>query len=254
MRRLLGFSTGALAFGAYDRGLAEIRLHALEAVELSALRQSELEPLIDAIDDLDLSGFQHIAFHAPSEIAVGTERHVVELLQRVAERNWPVIVHPDVIVDYSLWNRLGRALCIENMDKRKPIGRTAAELESLFELLPEASLCFDIGHARQIDSTMTEAYFILSRFHTKLRQVHVSEVNTRSKHDPLSYASILAIRQLADMIPINVPLIIESVIEESQIEAEIERVREAFPDQTPVNSQEALVGNPAGPWLLCQPA
>ena len=253
MRRLLGFSTGALAFGAYNRGLAEVRLHALEAVELSALRQPELEPLINAIDDLDLSGFQHIAFHAPSEITAGTERLVVEMLLRVAERCWPIIVHPDVIVDYSLWSQLGRALCIENMDKRKPIGRTADELESLFERLPEASLCFDIGHARQIDSTMTEAYFILSRFHTKLRQVHVSEVNTRSKHDALSYASILAFRQLADMIPINVPLIIESVIEASQIEAEIERVREAFPVQTLVSSREATTGIPVGPWLQWQP-
>jgi hypothetical protein len=253
MRRLLGFSTGALAFGAYNRGLAEVRLHALEAVELSALRQPELEPLINAIDDLDLSGFQHIAFHAPSEITAGTERLVVEMLLRVAERCWPIIVHPDVIVDYSLWSQLGRALCIENMDKRKPIGRTADELESLFERLPEASLCFDIGHARQIDSTMTEAYFILSRFHTKLRQVHVSEVNTRSKHDALSYASILAFRQLADMIPINVPLIIESVIEASRIEAEIERVREAFPVQTLVSSQEATRGIPVGPWLQWQP-
>src|ERR1039458_1490484 len=115
MRRLLGFSTGALAFGAYNRGLAEVRLHALEAVELSALRQPELEPLINAIDDLDLSGFQHIAFHAPSEITAGTERLVVEMLLRVAERCWPIIVHPDVIVDYSLWSQLGRALCIENM-------------------------------------------------------------------------------------------------------------------------------------------
>ena len=253
MRRLVGFSTGALAFGAYDRGLAEVRLHAIEAVELSALRQPELEPLINAIDDLDLSGFRYIAFHAPSEIAAGTERHVVELLVRVAERNWPIIVHPNVIVDYSLWSQLGRALCIENMDKRKPIARTVAELEPLFELLPEASLCFDIGHARQIDSTMTEAYFMLSRFSTRLRQVHVSEVNTRSKHDALSYASVLAFRRLADMIPTDVPLIVEAVIEESQIEVEIERVREAFPDDALVGSQEAVGGSPIGPWLLCQP-
>ena len=253
MRRLIGFSTGAPAFGAYDRGLAEVRLHGLEAVELSALRQPELEPLVSAIDDLDLSGFQHIAFHAPSEIAAGTERPVVELLLRVAERGWPIIVHPNVIVDYSLWGYLGSALCIENMDKRKPIGRTSAELRSLFDLLPEASLCFDIGHARQIDSTMTEAYFILSRFHTRLRQVHVSEVNTRSRHDALSYASILAFRSMAEMIPANVPLIIESVIEPSQIDAEVERVREAFPVQSLINSQDTLRGNPVSPLLLWQP-
>jgi hypothetical protein len=254
MPRLIGFSTGALAFGAYDRGLAEVRAHALGAVELSALRQPELEPLVDAIHDLDLSGFQYIAFHAPSEIAAGTERRVVELLLRIAERGWPIVVHPNVIADYSLWNQMGSALCIENMDKRKPIGRTATEIESLLERLPKASLCFDIGHARQIDSTMTEAYFILSRFGTKLRQVHVSEVNTRSQHDALSFASMLAFRSVAEMIPADVPLIVESVVQPSQIDAEIERVREAFP------VVEAVVGahdltRPAGvtPRLLWQP-
>jgi hypothetical protein len=252
MRRLLGFSTGALAFGAYDRGLAEVRLHTPEAVELSALRQPELEPLVNAIDNLDLSGFRYIAFHAPSAIETGAERLVVEMLLRVAERNWPIIVHPDTIGDYSLWNQLGRALCIENMDKRKPIGRTVAELESLFELLPKAGLCFDIGHARQIDSTMTEAYFILRTFHAELRQVHVSEVNTRSKHDALSYASILAFRRVADLIPNDVPLIIESVVEESRIEVELERVREAFPVQVHVNPQAAAGGNRVNEWLLHQ--
>jgi hypothetical protein len=253
MRRLIGFSTGALALGAYDRGLAEVRAHALEAVELSALRQPELEPLVDAINDLDLSGFQHIAFHAPSEIEAGTERRVVELLLRVSKRGWPIIVHPNVIADFVLWGQFGSALCIENMDKRKPIGRTAAELASLFERLPEASLCFDIGHARQIDSSMTEAYFILSRFGTKLRQVHVSEVNTRSRHDALSYASILAFRSMAEMIPADVPLIIESVIDPSQIDAEVGRVREAFPIQALVNSQDIVRGESTNPRLLWQP-
>jgi hypothetical protein len=100
---------------------------------------------------------------------------------------------------------------------------------------------------------MTEAYFILSRFHTRLRQVHVSEVNTRSRHDALSYASILAFRSMAEMIPANVPLIIESVIEPSQIDAEVERVREAFPVQSLINSQDTLRGNPVSPLLLWQP-
>jgi hypothetical protein len=100
---------------------------------------------------------------------------------------------------------------------------------------------------------MTEAYFILSRFCTRLRQVHVSEVNTRSKHDALSYASMLAFRPLADMIPIDVPLIIESVIEESRIDAEVRRVREAFPVEALASAQDTAGANPAASWLLYQP-
>lgn len=253
MSRLIGFSTGALSFGAYAQGLAAIRSNHLAAVELSALRQPELAPLVSALDALDLSAFQYVAFHAPSEIAPGTEERVVNLLLQVAERGWPIVVHPDVIENHCLWRQIGPLLCVENMDKRKPIGRTADELQTIFDLLPDASFCFDAGHARQIDSTMTEAYLILRRFGAKLRQLHVSEVNTRSKHDPLSYATLLAFRKIADMIPINVPLIVESVIECGQIAAEIERVRSAFP--VPALGLVRSLPTPADAslWPLYQP-
>jgi hypothetical protein len=253
MSRLIGFSTGALAFGEYGRGLEEIRSNSLAAVELSALRQPELEPLVNALDALDLYGFQYISFHAPSDIAAGGEELVVNLLLRVAERGWPIIVHPDVIENHYLWRQLGALLCVENMDKRKPIGRTADELRPIFDLLPDASFCFDAGHARQVDSTMTEAYLILRRFGAKLRQVHVSEVNTRSKHDALSYASLLAFRRVADMIPLDIPLIVESVIPADQISAEVEHVRAAFPIVEPGATTDHSTVLNVNTWPLCQP-
>ena len=76
---------------------------------------------------------------------------------------------------------------------------------------------------------MTEAYFILRTFGNRLRQVHVSEVNTRSTHDPLSFTSVLAFRQVAELIPENVPLILETPVCEGQIESEMAIVREALP-------------------------
>jgi hypothetical protein len=115
------------------------------------------------------------------------------------------------------------------MDKRKPTGRTVRELASVFKQLPEATLCFDIGHVRQFDRTMTEARLILREFGSKLRQVHVSEVNTRSKHDPLSYVSILGFREVAHLIPEHIPLILETPVAEADMMMEIKKVREALP-------------------------
>ncbi|MDX1981230.1 MAG: hypothetical protein SFV51_13245 [Bryobacteraceae bacterium] len=57
---------------------------------------------------------------------------------------------------FALWRRFGSLLCVENMDKRKAIGRTARELNLILQQLPEASFCFDIGHLRQAGPTMTE--------------------------------------------------------------------------------------------------
>jgi len=68
------------------------------------------------------------------------------------------------------------------------------------EVLPRASLCFDIGHARQVDPTMSEAAAILQRYSARLRQLHVSEVNSQSKHDSLSFESILAFRRVSHLV------------------------------------------------------
>jgi hypothetical protein len=227
--RTIGFSSGALAYADFRRGVAMLRGKDIHAVELSALRHSELRPLLGGLADLDLSQFNYIAVHAPSEFGADDEAEIVTLLEPVCRRGWQVILHPDAIHDFSLWRRLGERLCIENTDKRKSVGRTARELAKIFNELPEASLCFDIGHARQVDSTMTEAHFILKHFGARLRQVHVSEVNTRSKHDQLSVASILAFQEVADLIPDHIPLILETPVSEGQIALEMDRVREALP-------------------------
>jgi endonuclease IV len=99
----------------------------------------------------------------------------------------------------------------------------------IFKQLPDATFCFDIGHARQYDATMTEAYLILREFGTRLRQVHVSEVNTTSRHAPLSYASILAFQEVAHLIPSHVPLILETPVREEDIDAEIAKANQALP-------------------------
>jgi hypothetical protein len=108
------------------------------------------------------------------------------------------------------------------MDKRKPIGQTALDLGKFFDALPNACLCFDIGHARQVDPTMSEAWAILQRFRNRIKQLHVSEVNTQSKHDPISLESILAFQKVSHLVPADVPIILESRVEESEINEEIE--------------------------------
>ena len=227
--RPIGFSTGALAYADFRRGLAMTRAAGCSAVELSALRQGELFPLLESLESLDLTGFDYISIHAPSQLEPTWEAVAWDRLREECWRKWPIVVHPDAVYDFSIWREFGTLLCVENMDKRKPIGRTARGLGWIFKQLPEASLCFDIGHARQCDPTMTEAYLILREFGSKLRQVHVSEVNTRSKHDPLSYASILAYQEVAHLIPTEVPLILETPLAADQIEAEIAKVRIALP-------------------------
>lgn len=225
---LVGFSTGALAFHDFRKGLSLIRGSSSKAIELSALREPELEPLIEAIDSLDLSGFEYVSVHAPSAISAGNEARVVGMLSKISDRGWPIIVHPDVIREASHWRTLGKALTIENNDRRKQSGQRCKDLSGLFHAFPESGFCLDIGHARQVDRTMTEAYFMLKHFSNRLRQLHVSEVNARSKHERLSFLSVQSIKQIAPFIPLGVPAIIESVVPDSYIENEISAAKKAL--------------------------
>jgi len=219
----MGFSTGTLALGNFRRGLQILGGKMAVAVELSALRDVELEPLVRSFDTLDLSQFKYVSVHAPSRFETLTEAQVLELLTAAFEREWPVVVHPDVIQDWPAWSSVGDLVCIENMDKRKPIGRTADELERIFERLPAASMCFDIGHARQVDPTMSEAMAILRRFAGRIRQLHVSDVNSASVHEPLNHVAALAFARVAHLIPRSVPIIMETPVEERWMEAEMRR-------------------------------
>ncbi len=202
---------GRARAGDVPRALALLRGGSARAVELSALRTEELDPLLAALPGLDLSGFAYVSLHAPSRFAPSDEARIADALAAVCvPRGVPVVLHPDAIHDASLWRRLGPALAIENMDRRKALGRTLLELGRVFDALPEASFCFDVGHAHQVDRTMNDAYFLLRGLGARLSQVHVSEVTTRGRHDPLSRSAVAAFRKVAAWVPQGVPILVEA--------------------------------------------
>ncbi len=225
--RDIGFSTGALALGDFRSALRMLEQYECPAVELSALREHELPSLMDALAELDLGRFTYISVHAPSKLRTVREATVAELLRPCIERGWPIVLHPDAIRDHGCWRDFGSLACIENMDKRKAAGRTVAELEPHFEALPEASLCLDLGHARQVDATLGVARQILNEFGNRLVQIHLSELNSKSHHDPLSMATVWAVREIARAIP-AAPVILESMVTADRIKNEFEMASACF--------------------------
>ncbi|WP_459555530.1 hypothetical protein [Lacunimicrobium album] len=226
----IGFSTGSIALDDVRRGIMVATHHRTRAIELSALREDELDPLLESLDQLtrDLKPFEYISFHAPSQRSHFSEREFVKKLQTIADRGWPIIVHPDIIEDHSEWQKLGESVCVENMDKRKRFGRTAAQLREVFEMLPDATFCFDIGHARQIDPTMQEAVALLQNFKSRMRQIHMSYVNSQSRHERLNYESILAFRIVSRWIEDDVPIILETPVQSHEVDEEIDAAQQVF--------------------------
>jgi hypothetical protein len=218
MGRPIGFSTGSLAKSDYRAALSVLGKTGAKAVELSALREHELAPLLQDLAGLDLSQFEHASIHAPSRLIDYTEEQLVSALLPVAKAGYPIVVHADIITDDAAWKRLGRHLCIENMDKRKSRGRTWREIGETFAVLPKARFCLDVAHARQIDPTMSETIQFLRHFGDRLEQLHVSELDGNSKHNQLSYSGSLSIQSVRNYVPVDVPIILEHEAEPHELE------------------------------------
>ncbi len=206
-------------------GLRLLEAKHVDAVELSALRASELPDMLTKLplhlEELK-KRYRYISLHAPTNFE--NEYELVEQLTTFVRLSLNIIVHPDTIRDRSLWRELGSCLCLENMDARKKTGRTAQELHEFFGDMPQAKLCFDIAYARQVDPTMTEAASILAEFADRLAQVHLSEVDGRGAHYAMSLSAQLAYGQFSNIVS-EVPIILEAIVEEEDIESEIEKTR-----------------------------
>jgi hypothetical protein len=121
----------------------------------------------------------------------------------------------------------GRLLCIENMDKRKEVGRTAVELRRHFRELPDASMCLDLAHARQVDPTLGIAREIIREYGEKIVKLPLSELDVKSHHEPLSTAAVWAIREIAHPLP-HCPVILESMVQPDAIDAELDTAARCF--------------------------
>lgn len=223
----IGYSTGAIALGDFSKAIDLLDQHQFHAIELSALRVNEVEPLVAAVPKLNLKKYRYISFHAPSAFAEKEEDRLVELLSNLP-LEWPIVLHPDAIHKFERWNVIAERLAIENMDRRKGTGRFVGELISIFDRLPRAKMCLDLGHSRQIDSSMIETYLLLKAFSSRIIQLHISEVDAMNRHDIISLAARLAFQQVRQFIPKSVAIIVESRVSEQEIESEALKVKEVL--------------------------
>lgn len=184
----LGTSTGHLADqrGDWPALAWEALRTSVFAAELAALSEDELPGLIAYLGSGVELPFRFLSVHGPVKQRRMSEAEMVATLSELPSWVDAIVVHPDLIEDPSLYARLGSRLAIENMDARKRTGRTAYELQPLFDALPDAGLCFDVAHAWSIDPTMEEGERLLDRFAGRLRHVHVSSLDAVGCHAPLT--------------------------------------------------------------------
>jgi hypothetical protein len=195
----IGASTGFLVEARGDWPALAEQAAALSpyTAELAALSEDELPGLLSYLGGLDgRPPFHYLSVHAPSKALRMAEAKLVDSLARLPAYVDAIVVHPDVIDDPAEYRRLGARLVLENLDTRKSGGRTVDELAPFFAELPEAGLCLDVAHTRDVDPSMRGAQALLDRFAGRLRHLHVSSLDAAGHHVPLTSADEEAFRPI----------------------------------------------------------
>jgi hypothetical protein len=184
----LGASTGYMEDAREDwpAMVAEALGTSAFAAELAALSEDELPGLEAFLATGPELPFAYLSVHAPVKHLRMPEAELVRRLERLAPAVDAIVVHPDAMDDPRAYRALGSCLVLENMDARKPAGRTAAELAPYFAALPEAGFCLDVAHVLSVDPTLGEGERLLDAYAGRLRHLHVSSVDEACRHMPLT--------------------------------------------------------------------
>src|SRR5690606_26285742 len=86
------------------------------AIELSALSEEEVQPLLDYLVNAAELSFGFLSVHGPSKNRELPEDRLVELLLEITEYCDGIVMHPDTMGELEPFSRLGRKLFVENLD------------------------------------------------------------------------------------------------------------------------------------------
>ncbi len=219
----LGFSTGC--FYKTSLSLAErlaiirdtgCRVTELGLVKLPSFNSGELERLTAD----DFAGFNHISLHAP-KFEYGRNGGTYAIFEKIRQVNavrtldW-VVVHPDDVVDFSVFKEMGFKVAFENMDNRKASHKTPGDLVGLLAENPQFGFVLDVNHSFSNDPSMQLVADFYEKLGDRIIEIHLS--GYIGYHEPIFETKqpeiIRAIQNF------NVPIIVESVLLPQDIKKE----------------------------------
>ena len=232
----IGFSTGCvykLNLG-IDKAVELYSSFGADAIELSFLSVIELlnfrlpREFVDNTEKYD-----YLSVHAPcKEIRYKKDYITYKCLGKLKELSYylkvnNVVVHSDVVDDFSVFEDFNLPFSIENMDKRNKNGISLKEFEKLKEDY-EFGFVLDLQHAYEHDNSMRLCYDLIEVMGKRLNEMHASGCNGNKNHNPV-YSSENK-DKITDILNLNlkVPRILEGVLSDNfkeEIQKELELVR-----------------------------
>src|SRR3989344_2499485 len=158
----LGFSVGTLhktsIFPMSAEAVQIMRGLGCTVIELSVIRPERISGL-QKMTRADLAGFEYVSLHAPALDFTYENSQVVSdlfaiLIKAHKKFNFDaIVVHPDLVKDWQLFESVKLPWAFENMDNRKAFGRGRADLAQVFSNMP-AKMVVDMQHVYTNDQSM----------------------------------------------------------------------------------------------------
>ena len=153
MNPRIGFTTGSLhrLKVSISQKLRMISDLGCDTVELGFVKSKDFSrSYIDEIKSEDLEDFNYVSLHAPVIYYghnTGT-RYVFDLIKRL-EGVRPldlVIFHPNTVLDFEVFSRVGFSVAFENMDARNSSFKMPQEFEPILARDEKFKLVLDVNH------------------------------------------------------------------------------------------------------------
>lgn len=218
---MIGFGTGS-----FYKNLQPVSKEATDLVKgtgCNAIEFCALNPeRLDFFKDINVDNFRHVSLHAPDieyrndSFSLGVLNKIEKLHKRFNFKT--VVVCPNYVVDFSVFEGFDFPLSFENMDKRKNFGTSVEDMRKIFNLLPNAKFVLDLTHVFTNDNSMKLAKEFVKEFKDRLVEIHLSGYRIHSDGDEQQHYPICVSKQkeILDSVPFGIPIIIESVFPKTE--------------------------------------
>lgn len=191
---LVGFSTGCLYkqkmnFVNKIKFIKEIGANAIEI----GLATVEILFNFTATKEIKklLKDFEYLSIHAPFvdfKHANDLEgKKVIKKLKDLCKnlRVNAIVVHPDNIADFKIWEKSKLPVAIENMEKGRKFGGKVKDIKKIKDNY-NFYFVLDLQHAYENDHSMKNVKKFIKIMDDKIKHLHVSGENKELNHSPIT--------------------------------------------------------------------
>lgn len=211
----IGFSHGVLyrVLPVYTKEAFDIYANAgSEIIEVCLAKAGEVEKLKDVVQFVEKYPYKSI--HLPTDIKYRNDDATKELLDKVLKfcniiNTDLILVHPDLVEDWSVFEDYPLNWAVENMDNRKQSFQGVEDLKKFFEKHGNWKMVLDLNHCYSNNKSMRLSEDFINAFQNRIVEIHLS--GFVGYHEPLFKTKQKEIMDFCKKI--DAPIIIESTFD-----------------------------------------